>query len=190
MKALKQLFSSEKRREEMKNFKAQCEVLETKVSAFLQNKSKDIPSGKLAIRNLQHPILNKDDAVAFFGEFLGEEVNKHLVALVKLEEQYSPQKNKMLCWTYKNFFIRLTDKKEYGYFADRMFSKLVITDEVFSIPVAPFTNLKIKVRNEEIFPIDIVSDERGKQERIKKTLQVYATKKPLSKVLEDIKCLS
>lgn len=189
MNTLQKLFSYRKRREEMRNFKEQCEELEAKVSAFLQNKSKDIPSGKFAIRNLQHPILNKDDAVAFFGEFLGEEVNEHLVALVKLEEQYSPQKNKMLCWTYKNYFIRLSDRKEYGYFADRMFSKLVCIDKVFNIPVAPFTNLKIKVRGEEIIPIDILLDEWGEQEHIRKTLQVYSAKTPLSKVLEDLKNL-
>ena len=43
-------------------------------------------------KRLPRFILSKDDAVAFFGEFLGEEVNKHLVAFVELEEQYSPQK--------------------------------------------------------------------------------------------------
>ena len=175
----------------MKNFKAQCEELEAKVSAFLQSKWEKnyfTPCSQLT-KSLPNLILSKDDAVAFFGEFLGEEVNKHLVALVELEEQYSPQKNKMLCWTYKNFFIRLTDRKEYGYFSPRMFSKLVITDEVFSISVAPSIYLKVNVREEEIIPIDIVLDEWGEQEHIKETLKVYSAQTPLCKVLEDLKSL-
>lgn len=191
MKIFKNFLATRKRQEEMKNYKAQIDELEAKVSAFLQSKWEKnyfTPRSQLTKR-LPRFILSKDDAVAFFGEFLGEDVNKHLVALVELEEQYSPQKNKMLCWIYKNFFIRLTDREEYGYFSPRMYSKLVIIDKIFHILVAPYANLRVEIRGEEITPIDIIYDEWGEHEHIRETLKVYSAQTPLSKVLEDIKSL-
>ena len=133
-------------------------------------------------------ILSKDDAVNFFAKFLGKkEIHPYEVSLVNLKEAYGIKRNN-LCWVYRNFLINLS-KSEYGYFAERMFSKLIIIDEVFNIPVAPFTDLRVLVRSEEIFPIDILMDEWGEQEHIKKTLKVYSTQTPLSKVLEDLKSL-
>ncbi len=189
MKIFKNFFAAKKRRAEMKEYQAQIDELEEKVSAFIQDKSGNyhpIPRTDLTKR-LPELILNKDDAVAFFSNFLGEEVNPYEVSLVNLTEAYGNHAS-YLCWVYRSFLINLT-KGEYGYFSQRMFSKLVIIDKFFNIPVAAYTDLKVKVRGEEIIPIDIVLDEWGEQEHIQKTLKVYTAKTPLHKVLEDLKNL-
>lgn len=190
MKIFKSFFKAIKRRIEMKNFKKQCAELEEKVSDFIQDKSgkyHPIPRVDLTER-LPELILSKDDAVAFFSNFLGQKVNPYEVSLVNLTEVYGNQ-FRYLCWVYKNFCINLT-QGEYGYYAPRMFSKLVIIDKVFNIPVAAYTDLRVLIHGEEIIPIDILLDEWGEQEHIQKTLHVYTAKTPLSKVLEDIKKLS
>lgn len=190
MKIIKSFFAAIKRRSEMKNFRAQCEELEAKVSDFIYEKSGNyhpIPRKDLT-KKLPELILSKDDAVAFFSNFLGQKINSYEVSLVNLMEAYGNHASN-LCWVYRSFLINLT-KGEYGYFSQRMFSKLVIIDKVFNIPVAAYTDLRVLVRGEEIIPIDILLDEWGEQEHIQKTLQVYTAKTPLSKVLEDIKKLS
>lgn len=190
MKIFKSFFAAIKRRAEMKNFRAQICELEEKVSDFIYDKSGNyhpIPRIDLTER-LVELILSKDDAVAFFSNFLGQEVNPYEVSLINLMEAYGNHAS-YLCWVYRSFLINLT-KGEYGYYSERMFSKLIIIDKGFNIPVAPYTDLRVLVRNEEIFPIDILLDEWGEVEHIEKTLKVYSAQTPLSKVLEDIKNLS
>lgn len=180
MKIFKNFLAARKRREEMKNFKKQCAELEEKVSDFICDKSgkyHPIPRIDLTER-LPELILSKDDAVAFFSNFLGQEVNPYEVSLINLMEAYGNHAS-YLCWVYRSFLINLT-KGEYGYFSQRMFSELVIIDKVFNIPVAAYTDLRVLVRGEEIFPIDIIYDEWGEQEHITKTLQVYSAQTPLS----------
>lgn len=189
MKIIKSFFAARKRCSEMRNFKEQCAELEAKVSDFINDKSGNyhpIPRKDLT-KKLPELILNKDDAVAFFSKFLGEEVNPYEVSLINLMEAYGNHAS-YLCWIYRSFLVNLT-RNEYGYYSQRMFSKLVIIDEIFYIPVAPYTDLSVLVRGEEITPIDIIYDEWGEQEHIKETLKVYTAKTPLSKVLEDLKNL-
>ncbi len=190
MKIFKSFFAAKKRRAEMKEYQAQIDVLEEKVSDFIYDKSgkyHPIPRIDLTER-LPELILSKDDAVNFFAKFLGEKINPYEVSLVNLTEAYGNHASN-LCWVYRSFLVNLT-KGEYGYYSERMFSKLVIIDKGFNIPVAAYTDLRVLVRGEEIFPIDIIYDEWGEVEHIEKTLKVYSAQTPMSKVLEDIKKLS